>query len=152
MQLPPTILSLNNHKKKKKDSVTTKAPGKKTAAPKAKSGPKEKPAAPDPAPVQAPQDEDHEAATSNESDEGGDTVMKDDGDVPPTLDDTHADVLDSRGTNPPVVKVLRRGVLEPSRTLEITLFNRLEKMYGPGIKRLLNVQYRYRGYSSEPPV
>ncbi|KAH9916918.1 AAA domain-containing protein [Fomitopsis serialis] len=32
--------------------------------------------------------------------------------------------------------------LRPPRSLETTLFDRLEKMYGPGIKRLLNVQYR----------
>ncbi|KAE9390633.1 P-loop containing nucleoside triphosphate hydrolase protein [Gymnopus androsaceus JB14] len=32
--------------------------------------------------------------------------------------------------------------LRPSRTLETTLFDRLESMYGPGIKRMLNVQYR----------
>lgn len=33
--------------------------------------------------------------------------------------------------------------LRPPRTLETTLFDRLERMYGPSIKRLLNVQYRY---------
>ena len=32
--------------------------------------------------------------------------------------------------------------LRPPRTLETTLFDRLEKMYGPDIKRMLNVQYR----------
>jgi len=37
----------------------------------------------------------------------------------------------------------KRPVLRPPRTLETTLFARLEKMYGPGIKRLLNIQYRY---------
>ncbi|KAF9070139.1 P-loop containing nucleoside triphosphate hydrolase protein [Rhodocollybia butyracea] len=34
------------------------------------------------------------------------------------------------------------GQLRPSRTLETTLFDRLESMYGSGIKRMLNVQYR----------
>ena len=38
---------------------------------------------------------------------------------------------------------LRANKLTPPRSLETTLFDRLEKMYGPGIKRLLNVQYRY---------
>ncbi|KAL1745678.1 P-loop containing nucleoside triphosphate hydrolase protein [Schizophyllum fasciatum] len=33
-------------------------------------------------------------------------------------------------------------VLRPPRTLETTLFDRLEKMYGAGIKRMLKVQYR----------
>lgn len=32
--------------------------------------------------------------------------------------------------------------LKPPRTLETTLFHRLERMYGPGIKRVLRVQYR----------
>lgn len=32
--------------------------------------------------------------------------------------------------------------LRPPRSLETTLFDRLEKMYGPKIKRMLNVQYR----------
>ncbi|KAF9804446.1 hypothetical protein IEO21_09395 [Rhodonia placenta] len=32
--------------------------------------------------------------------------------------------------------------LHVPRSLETTLFDRLEKMYGPGIKRMLNVQYR----------
>jgi DNA polymerase alpha-associated DNA helicase A len=33
--------------------------------------------------------------------------------------------------------------LTPPRTLELTMFERLEKMYGPGIKCMLTVQYRY---------
>lgn len=37
---------------------------------------------------------------------------------------------------------LPRPKLKPPRTLETTLFDRLETMYGPGIKRMLTVQYR----------
>jgi hypothetical protein len=33
--------------------------------------------------------------------------------------------------------------LTPPRTLELTMFERLEQMYGPGIKCMLTVQYRY---------
>lgn len=33
--------------------------------------------------------------------------------------------------------------LTKPRTLEVTLFDRLEKLYGTGIKRMLKVQYRY---------
>ena len=152
MQLPPTILSLNNHKKKKKDSVPTKPTGKKKTAPKATSGPKEKSATPDPPPVQALRDEDHKVNSTDESDEGGDAVMTDDVDIPSLLDETKAETSTSGETNPPVVMALRRGVLEPPRTLEKTLFDRIEKMYGPGIKRLLNVQYRYGRCFLEPPV
>ena len=140
MQLPPTIISLNR-KKKKKDPVAAKSTGKKTTTPKAKSGPNEKPAVSEP--PQTPRDEDHEANPTGASDEEGDTAMKDDGDVPPPLDETKSDTSASGGKNPPTIKALRRGTLEPPRTLETTLFDRLEKMYGPGIKRLLNVQYRY---------
>lgn len=35
-----------------------------------------------------------------------------------------------------------RAMLKPPRTLETTLFERLERMYGAGIKRMLKVQYR----------
>lgn len=35
-----------------------------------------------------------------------------------------------------------RPRLKPPRTLETTLFDRLEKLYGDGIKRVLKVQYR----------
>lgn len=38
--------------------------------------------------------------------------------------------------------IRQRPGLRPPRTLETTLFDRLEKMYGPGVKRMLNVQYR----------
>jgi|ERR1700722_1466744 len=37
----------------------------------------------------------------------------------------------------------QRSGLRPPRTLETTLFDRLEEMHGPGVKRMLNVQYRY---------
>ena len=33
-------------------------------------------------------------------------------------------------------------VLVPPRTLETTLFDRLEKMYGTSIKKMLEIQYR----------
>ena len=148
MQLPPTILSLNNHKKKKQDPVPTKSTNKKVAAPKSKSGPKDKLAAPEPSPVPIPQDEDREV-DSDESDKEGDAIMKDDDDVPPLTDVTTAETSTSGETRSPVVKTLRRGALKPPRTLETTLFDRLERMYGPGIKRLLNVQYRCVSYSLE---
>ncbi|KAJ9095628.1 hypothetical protein QFC21_005499 [Naganishia friedmannii] len=45
----------------------------------------------------------------------------------------------------------RRPRLSPPRTLEMTLFDRLEKMYGAGIKRLLAVQYRMHASIAEFP-
>ena len=35
-----------------------------------------------------------------------------------------------------------RTRLYPPRTLETTLFDRLERLYGEGIKRVLTIQYR----------
>lgn len=141
MQLPPTILSLNDKKKKKQDPI-----GKKTASLKTKSNSKDKSNtnAPEPSSVQIPQDGDHSANSADESDEEGDAIMKDHDDVPPPMDETKAETSASGESIPPIAKKLRRGALVPPRTLETTLFDRLEKMYGPGIKRLLNVQYRYR--------
>lgn len=40
------------------------------------------------------------------------------------------------------LKLTDRPKLKPPRTLEITLFDRLESMFGGGIKRVLNTQYR----------
>lgn len=151
MQLPPTILSLDN-RKKKKGATVIRAPGKKKTSQKTKPDPKGKAVAPDPAPVQLLQDEGHEGDLTDESDEAGDIVMKDDDDVPPMADDVDSSPPAPGGADLLVTKAFRRGALEPPRTLETTLFDRLEKMYGPGIKRLLNVQYRYRTYRSELPV
>jgi DNA polymerase alpha-associated DNA helicase A len=39
--------------------------------------------------------------------------------------------------------IKNRTRLTPPRTLETTLFDRLEKLYGDGIKRVLKIQYRY---------
>lgn len=57
------------------------------------------------------------------------------------------DVLSESSSDPPAAATTQTKTahpgLRPSRSLEITLFDRLEKMYGgPRIKRMLNVQYR----------
>ena len=144
MQLPPTILSLNINKKKKQDPAPAKAAGKKTAVLKAKSGSKDKskPDGPEPPPVETTRDEDYDRNSADESDQEGDAIMKDDDDVPPSMDKTHTETSATEERVPSIANPLRRGALVPPRTLETTLFDRLEKMYGPGIKRLLNVQYR----------
>ncbi|KAI0037075.1 AAA domain-containing protein [Vararia minispora EC-137] len=41
--------------------------------------------------------------------------------------------------------------LRPPRTLETTIFDRLEKMYGPSVKRMLTVQYRMHEKIAEFP-
>jgi len=40
-------------------------------------------------------------------------------------------------------KPKRLLTLQPPRSLEVTMFDRLERMYGRRIKRMLTVQYRY---------
>lgn len=55
--------------------------------------------------------------------------------------DSEDDATPSNGMNE-INATSRRPKLSPPRTLEMTLFDRLEKMYGAGIKRLLAVQYR----------
>lgn len=55
-------------------------------------------------------------------------------------------VGESNGAAPPPdldgMDVTKRPRLSPPRTLERTLFDRLERLYGAGIKRVLNTQYR----------
>ena len=142
MQLPPTILSLNNSKKKKQNAITAKPLGKKAPAPKTKSDSKDKSDTSQPAPHQTPGDDDHVANITDESDGEGDEIMNGDDDDLPVEDENKAETSTSGGRARPTAKKLPRGTLVPPRTLETTLFDRLEKMYGPGIKRLLNVQYR----------
>ena len=43
--------------------------------------------------------------------------------------------------------MIEKHPLKPPKTLETTLFDRLETMYGDGIKRVLQVQYRWVGNS-----
>ena len=56
----------------------------------------------------------------------------------PTVDEK----ITEKPKSKPKKKETHRGILRPPRTLETTMFDRLEKMYGPSIKRMLSVQYR----------
>jgi DNA polymerase alpha-associated DNA helicase A len=49
------------------------------------------------------------------------------------------------------VKSQSRSRLRPPRTLETTLFDRLESLYGEGIKRVLRVQYRMNEHIASFP-
>ncbi|KAJ4489956.1 AAA domain-containing protein [Lentinula aciculospora] len=148
MQLPPTVLSLDKRRKKEnKGASISKSQVKKTDSSKAKeslaknaipaqsdsrkkggiAGNGSKNDAKPKALVKSneshpspPDSGSEDESVSNDSDDGvrSDTVVE---------------------SNKPRSKIYP---LRPSRTLEITLFDRLESMYGPGIKRMLNVQYR----------
>ncbi|GLB39891.1 putative DNA helicase [Lyophyllum shimeji] len=101
MQLPPTILSISDQRKRKEKAVKSKvakllpaAPSKQAVAP-------------------SPQiDEDSDSGTES---------------------------LASDGAEPTLVEATAALSLEPPAT---TLFERLEKMYGSSVKRMLTTQYR----------
>jgi DNA polymerase alpha-associated DNA helicase A len=67
-----------------------------------------------------------------DSDDERDCVETDGGSAP-----------DISGPTSKMASNLRYRGIKPPRTLELTMFERLEKMYGPGIKCMLAVQYRY---------
>lgn len=135
MQLPPTIISIDKHKKKtsgtatlKKSASTVDADDQKTSGESTAS----KPPLPEEDEGTSPSD-----ANSDVESIKGDEIM---------VQDTTIEV--SEGGSKPNTKrktqkkAKKRTGLRPPRTLETTLFDRLERMYGPDIKRLLNVQYR----------
>lgn len=125
MQLPPTILSVNKHEKKA-NNLKPSTSKLSTKSPKTKEPVKE----PE---VEAAVEEESEGSTREGSE-----------------DDTDADGINEpapKPVSPPIKpraqkKKEKVRSLRPPRTLETTLFDRLEKMYGPDIKRMLNVQYR----------
>jgi DNA polymerase alpha-associated DNA helicase A len=64
------------------------------------------------------------------------------GDSDDERDSVEADGGGALGPTSKMVPNLRYRGLKPPRTLELTMFERLEKMYGPRIKCMLTVQYR----------
>ncbi|KAJ6588277.1 AAA domain-containing protein [Mycena capillaripes] len=124
MQLPPTVLSV--------DKKNTKA---KPKTPTAKPFQKDKKAEPAAIPDQkSPADADSSDSDASSSSET-ETELSTDKKKPARND------APSKKDKPSVAKI-RVPVLRPPRTLETTLFDRLEKMYGSSIKRMLQVQYR----------
>ncbi|KAF7800225.1 hypothetical protein EIP86_011472 [Pleurotus ostreatoroseus] len=122
-QLPPTILSIDKHERKPK--VNAKQPPPKTK------GKKEK----QPEPVVEPEnDKDNSDSSSSSSDEEAET----DGEAAkPTEKAKKPSIKPTPKKKKPAIRTLR-----PPRSLETTLFDRMEKLYGLEIKRMLNVQYR----------
>lgn len=113
MQLPPTILSLDKKSKKDKTKQSVK-----TSPPKSVPDLKQK--------VQPVA---KVLGTGSNSD-------SDSSELSAVEESQHL-------TNVTAKLAINRGpILVPPRTLETTLFDRLEKMYGPSIKRMLEVQYR----------
>ena len=123
MQLPPTILSTDRKRDKKSGSKTN---GAKNAPKTSKEG-----VCKHPSDTAKPMEKKYDDTAAPEGDEASGSTSENE-DKPPAMPS------DDAGS-----RQLRANKLTPPRSLETTLFDRLEKMYGPGIKRLLNVQYRY---------
>ncbi|WWC94533.1 hypothetical protein V866_001379 [Kwoniella sp. B9012] len=65
--------------------------------------------------------------------------------LPPTImskDDKSLKLVEGLSEELNGISVKSRTILKPPKTLETTLFERLESIYGEGIKRVLKVQYR----------
>jgi len=142
MQLPPTILSLNHRRKKqgnhrhvvitdKSDTEQAGAPLKSTRPPSAPSGT-----------VDLAQMTQSESSTTDKDE----PLMGSEEEIDRAIDAC----MKSPTTPPPKIDKKKRGLQIP-RTLETTLFDRLEQMYGSGIKRMLNVQYRMNSEISKFP-
>jgi DNA polymerase alpha-associated DNA helicase A len=117
MQLPPTILSLDDTKKNDKKKQKTTSLSQDSINPTTSSSKEAK---------------DNKLSQAGDSNEGSDleSSSSEDG-----LPDGVAQM--SISSRPLVPKLV------PPRTLETTLFDRLEKMYGASIKQMLEIQYRY---------
>ncbi|KAF8960877.1 AAA domain-containing protein [Flammula alnicola] len=124
MQLPPTILSIDDKKSKKKAAATSQSNSKSTI-PVSKKPVKSKdaPTAKSTIPTEISAGGDSESDSSEESGSEDMDLAKESASL-------------SLNSKPRVIKLL------PPRTLETTLFDRLESMYGSSIKRMLEVQYR----------
>lgn len=108
MQLPPTILSLDD-KKNRKPTCQSRSSIQR--------------------PIQSSKEADTKAEDANE--EGSDSGSS-----------SNEDDLPDRATQMSISSRLLPKLVPP-RTLETTLFDRLEKMYGASIKQMLKIQYRY---------
>ncbi|KAG6380181.1 putative DNA polymerase alpha-associated DNA helicase A [Boletus reticuloceps] len=127
MQLPPTILSLDKHEKKNKQAKSSEKQHKDASESEATSTKLSKPNKSESSSTHDGQEDVTDPSSEN--------VTAEQFTVPST--DTP-----KNPSEPSNKKTSKHSGLRPPRTLETTLFDRLERMYGPGIKRVLNVQYR----------
>ncbi|KAI0088229.1 P-loop containing nucleoside triphosphate hydrolase protein [Irpex rosettiformis] len=127
MQLPPTILSVDQHRKSEKKALPSQKEQTQTAM-------KPPVTAKDIEPV-IPESENSTVSDEESSSSKSETEDEEDEEPP-------AAVKAALNKTSKPRKLKKKQGLRPPRSLETTLFERLEKMYGPGIKRMLNVQYR----------
>ncbi|TFY56402.1 hypothetical protein EVJ58_g7668 [Rhodofomes roseus] len=131
MQLPPTILSADKKRRDKKGGK-----GDKAKASSSRTTPQKNVPEPTKQVASPPANEitDPEADEPEDSDDG--SSFESDAEIDEAK--APAEPVDDQESR----RIFLKNELRPPRSLETTLFDRLEKMYGPGIKRLLNVQYR----------
>ncbi|KAJ3536793.1 hypothetical protein NM688_g6788 [Phlebia brevispora] len=129
-QLPPTILSADKHEKKSSSSVKQPKPAQK-AKKEAKGMTKKEEAKPAEEPS-----EDVDAVGSDSSESSSDEDEEE--------EEVEAPKKSAKPPSKPNSKTKKQvtRTLRPPRSLETTLFDRMERLYGPDIKRMLNVQYR----------
>ncbi|KAG1767833.1 AAA domain-containing protein [Suillus occidentalis] len=132
MQLPPTILSIDKHKKKTSGTATPKSTA--DDQKKSRESTTSKPQLLEEDEGTGPSDADSEVESIK-----GDEIMAQDATIEVSEGESKPSTKPQRKTQK---KAKKRFGLRPPRTLETTLFDRLERMYGPDIKRLLNIQYR----------
>ncbi|KAF8635577.1 hypothetical protein AX15_000227 [Amanita polypyramis BW_CC] len=133
MQLPPTILSLSNNGKEMKGSKVQGQKHVKKPATSAKKDTKTS-ASEDVEPTVIGE----EVIEGNESD----NQTSDSGSGDGVLDEVANQISETSLSDNDALKTIKNPALRPPKTLETTLFDRLERMYGPSIKRMLEIQYR----------
>jgi DNA polymerase alpha-associated DNA helicase A len=132
MQLPPTVLSLDEGRHMKAGGQTKSVA--KTMEVKGKNRSKN---------VEATKSRSAAVAAtvrSSSEDEGGMYGLSEDSDEDVERSQSNNNVAKSKPPKRKRATQFQR--LIPSKTLEVTLFDRLEKMYGPSIKKMLKIQYR----------
>ncbi|KAG2366360.1 AAA domain-containing protein [Suillus spraguei] len=134
MQLPPTILSIDNRKKKISETVSPKKSASTVNDQKSPESTTLKPQLPEEDEGTSPSDADSEAESVK-----GDEIIEQDTTIEMSEGGSQSNAKPEKKIQKEAKK---RTGLRPPRTLETTLFDRLERMYGPDIKRLLNIQYR----------
>jgi DNA polymerase alpha-associated DNA helicase A len=115
MQLPPTILSINKHEKKKKENKKDK---------------NDKDAKNTTRTIVIQNDEKHNSPSEHHASDSASGSC---------ASDSEGSEEDHKRER---IKPNKPAGIRPPRSLETTLFDRLEKMYGASIKRMLDVQYR----------
>ncbi|KZT00181.1 P-loop containing nucleoside triphosphate hydrolase protein [Laetiporus sulphureus 93-53] len=153
MQLPPTVLSLDKSRKEKKkvasskkSPVSTQGPSKKGKLAQSTTA-KQKSAEPPTPEEQKPPSSPSSGEPSDSSEDDTSSSEKDDAEDAKQPEQSAA----SSGLEKKKPAKSKPQGLRPPRSLKTTLFERLEKMYGPDIKRMLTVQYRMHAHIAAFP-